>query len=75
MTDEEYSKLRQFADQYENFFEGSDLNIYDFINSFKRTHIIYCEQCRFHNDCNVEKILPGEPNSKFCSYAKENYNI
>ena len=40
------------------------------INILPTTQIVYCKDCVFHMDCEIEKILPNT-NIKFCSYGKQ----
>lgn len=69
MTDQEYIQLQHFIEQYIK--DSKDKEVaYKFINELDRMNIIHCEQCMFHLDCNIEKLLPGFTDSKFCSYGK-----
>lgn len=69
MTNSEYNKLIQFAGQY---LTGTEVEpkFYELLNSIPRLNIIYCSSCRFHNDCIIEKSLPGDRDLNFCSYGK-----
>lgn len=40
------------------------------LNELLTVKIIPCEQCRFHMDCQIEKLLPETEGQKFCSYGK-----
>lgn len=40
------------------------------LNELLTVKIIPCEQCRFHMDCAIEKLLPTTNVQKFCSYGK-----
>jgi len=40
------------------------------LNKLTAIQIIPCEQCRFHMDCHIEKLLPNTGKQKFCSYGK-----
>lgn len=40
------------------------------INILPTLQIVHCENCVFHMDCEIEKILPNTDN-KFCSYGKQ----
>lgn len=69
MTDREYTQLQHFIEQHIK--DSKDKEVaYKFINELDRMNIIHCEQCMFHLDCNIEKLLPGSTDSKFCSYGK-----
>ena len=40
------------------------------LNELVTIQVIPCEQCRFHMDCAIEKLLPTTNVQKFCSYGK-----
>ena len=72
MTDSEYHDLVKLIGQY---LTGTEVEtkFYELLNNIPRTNIVHCSTCAFHNDCTVERVLPGESEFKFCSYGKQKF--
>lgn len=72
----EYICKEEILQTYEEQFNSLDIQnrevyrIPNKINELSTMTITTCNDCRFHMDCNIEKILPGEMDKKFCSYGK-----
>lgn len=72
MTDSEYNDLVRFIGQHLAGTEA-ETKFYELLSNTPRVNIVCCSVCKFHNDCTVERVLPGDSELKFCSYGKQKF--